>query len=75
MATRVQAAGIYGFVNGLGYPGDRSEAKRLIHSAQRAVQRGNWDLVLEMGLAYLFGATVGSSIRTAAQAHTEAARW
>jgi len=63
MATRAEAAAIYGIVNGLGYRGDPDVKSRLIQSAHRAVNRGDWDALVGMGLAYLFGAALGSSFR------------
>jgi hypothetical protein len=63
MTNRVQAAGVYGLVNGLGYRGDRDVKSRLIRSAQRAAGRGDWDTIVQMGLAYLLGSALGSSVR------------
>ncbi len=63
MTTRVENAGIYGFVNGLGYRGDPATRRRLVQSAQRAANRGDWGDVLGMGAAYLIGSALGASLR------------
>jgi hypothetical protein len=62
MPSSIEDAGIYGFVNGLGYHGDPTTKNRLIQRAQRAANRGDWEIVLEMGLAYLLGAGIGGFV-------------
>lgn len=60
MKTRNRQAGIYGFVNGLGYRGDPATKRRLIRRAQRAADRGDWETLLEMGLTYVAGVALGA---------------
>lgn len=62
MKTRNRQAGIYGFVNGLGYRGDPATKQKLIRRTQRAADCGDWETILEMGLAYLVGAGVGAYV-------------
>lgn len=75
MTTRLEQAGIYGFVNGLGYRGDRATKQALIRSAQRAANRGDWDRVVKLGLAYIFGTAAGSYVRGASRSTNEPAGW
>lgn len=75
MSTRVEQAGIYGFVNGLGYSGDAETKSRLIKTARRAANRGDWDLLFTMGLAYVLGSAVGSSFRGQPQRASASAVW
>lgn len=63
MTTRTESAGIYGLINGLGFPGDQRTKTRLIQSAQRAASRSDWETLAKMGVAYLIGSAIGASLR------------
>jgi hypothetical protein len=75
MTKKAERAAIYGLVNGLGYAGDPETKSRLVQSAQRAANRGDWGSLIEMGAAYLVGAAVGSSLRNPRQAPTSPQKW
>lgn len=75
MTTRVQRAGMYGLVRGLGFPADSDTKSRLIKSAQRAANRGDWDALIQMGLAYLAGSVVGGSVRRSYQTRGRSQDW
>ncbi len=63
--STAEQTGVYGLVNGLGYAGDPAERARIIRSAQRAADRGDWEHLLGMGAAYLLGVAIGSAVRQA----------
>jgi hypothetical protein len=67
--------GVYGFVNGLGFRGDQETKARLLRSAQRAANRGDFDTLLGMGVAYIIGAALGSSVRPANPSQGAPVRW
>jgi hypothetical protein len=65
MTTMVERAGVYGLVNGLGVHGTSREKERILASASRAANRGEWARVLELAASYGLGVYVGSLIREA----------
>jgi hypothetical protein len=65
MRKTTEEVGGYGFVNGLGLSGDQQQKAKLVRRVSRALERGDWDRVLEYAAAYGIGRWVGSSVRRA----------
>lgn len=65
MRKTTQEIGEYGFVNGLGLTGDQDQKAKLVRRVVRAIERGDWDRVLEYAAAYGVGTWAGSSVRRA----------
>jgi len=55
--------GLYGLVNGLGLHGPPKEKAKLIGKIRRAAQRGDWERVLRLAVAYGIGASLGAALR------------
>jgi hypothetical protein len=65
MRRTTEEIGEYGFINGLGVSGDQQQKTKLVRRVSRAIERGDWDRVLEYAAAYGVGRWAGSSVRRA----------
>ena len=65
MRKTTEEIGEYGFVNGLGLKGEERQKAKLVRRISRAIDRGDWDRVLEYAAAYGIGRWAGSSVRRA----------
>ena len=66
MKRTSQEIGAYGFVNGLGFQGDPAEKAKLLRRVGRAIERGDFEVLLEYLAAYGIGAWAGSFVQRAA---------
>lgn len=60
--TEIQVAA-YGFVNGLGLSGDPEVKARLVKRARAVADRGDWEGLVRLAVAYGAGMTFGSRVR------------
>lgn len=65
MRKTTEEIGAYGFVNGIGLSGDPQQKSKLVRRVARAIDRRDWDRVLEYLAAYGLGRMAGSKIRKA----------
>ncbi|MFI5418226.1 MAG: hypothetical protein ACHQ2Y_04940 [Candidatus Lutacidiplasmatales archaeon] len=63
MTSTAEQMAAYGAVNGLGFHGDSRTKAKLVRSMERAIERGDWDRVVELAFSYGAGSLVGSLLR------------
>lgn len=71
MTSTAERIAAYGALNGLGFHGDPEVKAKLLRSVGRAIDRGDWDRVLKLTLAYGAGNAVGSAFRPTVQKLSE----